>query len=248
MRHARVKPTVSLTTVQIQAAPSLRAPVSSQTIVRRLAERHLVSRCPLRVLPMTPPPTIASVWSGVTHEEIGLEPGIRSLSAMNLGLPGDLFQQDNARPQTARISQDCLHHITTLPCSASSPDLSPIENFWDHLGWQIGQPTSMVELVVLLQQLKKEISQDIIRNLYASMSARIALCIRAKWTCKGCQLRRSDKIGDTAPLTSVVRPELPFEIVNFDVIGPVLPPSGREHKYVLCMMNHHTHWPESCTT
>ncbi|GFX82749.1 transposable element Tcb2 transposase [Trichonephila clavipes] len=30
-------------------------------------------------------------------------------------LPGAIFQQDNACPQTARVSQDCLHTVTTLP-------------------------------------------------------------------------------------------------------------------------------------
>ncbi|GFT49929.1 hypothetical protein TNCV_4175661 [Trichonephila clavipes] len=41
------------------------------------------------------------------------------------------FQQDNVRPYTARISLDCIHAINTLPWSASSPDLSPIEYVWD---------------------------------------------------------------------------------------------------------------------
>ncbi|GFX16394.1 transposable element Tcb2 transposase [Trichonephila clavipes] len=31
-------------------------------------------------------------------------------------LPGAIFQQDNARPHTARVSQDCLRTVTTLPC------------------------------------------------------------------------------------------------------------------------------------
>ncbi|GFU47851.1 hypothetical protein TNCV_515571 [Trichonephila clavipes] len=64
-------------------------------------------------------------------------------------------------------------------------------------------------------------------------------------TCKGCQLRKPEKIGDRAPITPSVRPELPFEIVNMDVIGPIQPPSGRGHKYVLCMMDQHTRWPEA---
>ncbi|GFW29765.1 transposable element Tcb2 transposase [Trichonephila clavipes] len=49
-------------------------------------------------------------------------------------LPGAIFQQDNARHYTARISQDCLHTVTTLPWPALSPDLSPIEHVWDYLG------------------------------------------------------------------------------------------------------------------
>ncbi|GFX62543.1 transposable element Tcb1 transposase [Trichonephila clavipes] len=30
-------------------------------------------------------------------------------------LPGVIFQQDNTRPHTARLSQDCLCTVTTLP-------------------------------------------------------------------------------------------------------------------------------------
>ncbi|GFS59870.1 transposon Ty3-I Gag-Pol polyprotein [Trichonephila clavipes] len=64
-------------------------------------------------------------------------------------------------------------------------------------------------------------------------------------TCKGCLLRKSEKIGDRAAITPIVRPELPFEIVNIDKIGPIQTPSGRGHKYVLCMMDQHTRWPEA---
>ncbi|GFV98651.1 transposable element Tcb2 transposase [Trichonephila clavipes] len=49
-------------------------------------------------------------------------------------LPGGIFQQDIARPHTARVLQDCLRAVTTLPRSSRSPYLSPIEHIWDHLG------------------------------------------------------------------------------------------------------------------
>ncbi|GFV47000.1 hypothetical protein TNCV_3033971 [Trichonephila clavipes] len=77
---------------------------------------------------------------------------------------------------------------------------------------------------------------------WPNMSGEIAEFVQ---TCKGCQLRKPGKIGDRAPITPIVRPELPFEIVNIDVIGPIQPPSGRGHKYVLCMMDQHTRWPEA---
>ncbi|GFY33889.1 transposable element Tcb2 transposase [Trichonephila clavipes] len=44
------------------------------------------------------------------------------------GLPGAIFQQDNARPHTARVAQDFLRHFQTLPWPARSPDLSPVEH------------------------------------------------------------------------------------------------------------------------
>ncbi|GFT01798.1 transposable element Tcb2 transposase [Trichonephila clavipes] len=61
-------------------------------------------------------------------------------------LPGAIFQQDNARPHTARVSQDCLHTVTTLPWPARSSHLSPIEHIWDHLGRRVGLPTSLNNL------------------------------------------------------------------------------------------------------
>ncbi|GFT78044.1 transposable element Tcb2 transposase [Trichonephila clavipes] len=51
-------------------------------------------------------------------------------------LSGAIFQQDNTRPHTVRVCQDCLRTVTALPRPALSPDLSPIEHTWDHLGWQ----------------------------------------------------------------------------------------------------------------
>ncbi|GFV77048.1 transposable element Tcb2 transposase [Trichonephila clavipes] len=60
-----------------------------------------------------------------------LQPHVWSLMQR---LPGAIFQQDNARPHTARVSQDCLRTVTTLPWPAKSPDLPKIEHMWDHLG------------------------------------------------------------------------------------------------------------------
>ncbi|GFW68204.1 transposable element Tcb1 transposase [Trichonephila clavipes] len=105
-----------------------------------------------------------------------LQPHVLSLMQR---LPGAIFQQVSARTHTARMSQDCLRTITTLHWPARSPDLSPIEPIWVHLGWRVGHPTSLNELEVRLQQIWNEMSQDIIQNLYASMPDRIAPCIRA---------------------------------------------------------------------
>ncbi|GFT79027.1 transposable element Tcb2 transposase [Trichonephila clavipes] len=44
------------------------------------------------------------------------------------GLPGSIFQQDNAPPHRARVAEDFLHHFQTLPWPAHSPDLSPVEH------------------------------------------------------------------------------------------------------------------------
>ncbi|GFU42515.1 transposable element Tcb2 transposase [Trichonephila clavipes] len=47
--------------------------------------------------------------------------------------PGANFQQDNARPHIARVSQNSLRTVTLLPWPAQSPDFSPIKPgiIWD---------------------------------------------------------------------------------------------------------------------
>ena len=47
-----------------------------------------------------------------------------------------LYQQDKARPHSARLTTDFLgqNNVQVLPWSAFSPDLSPIEHLWDQLG------------------------------------------------------------------------------------------------------------------
>ncbi|GFV33008.1 transposable element Tcb2 transposase [Trichonephila clavipes] len=54
IRYAHVQSIASSITIQAHVSPSLGSPVSSSTIRRHLAEGHLGSRRPLRVLPLTP--------------------------------------------------------------------------------------------------------------------------------------------------------------------------------------------------
>ncbi|GFU00761.1 DDE_3 domain-containing protein [Trichonephila clavipes] len=49
------------------------------------------------------------------------------------GLPGAIFQQDNARPHTARVAQDFLCHFQTLPWPTRSLDLCLVEHVGDQL-------------------------------------------------------------------------------------------------------------------
>ncbi|GBO44781.1 hypothetical protein AVEN_161774-1 [Araneus ventricosus] len=52
-------------------------------------------------------------------------------------IQGGVFQQDNARPHTADVTQHALQSVDMLPWPARSPDLSPIEHVWDIIGRQL---------------------------------------------------------------------------------------------------------------
>ncbi|GFW29770.1 retrovirus-related Pol polyprotein from transposon opus [Trichonephila clavipes] len=64
-------------------------------------------------------------------------------------------------------------------------------------------------------------------------------------SCKECQLTRSVRIKDRSLITPVARSELPFQMVNMDLIGPIDPPSSKGHTYILCLVDQHTRWGEA---
>ncbi|GFW68804.1 uncharacterized protein TNCV_3640181 [Trichonephila clavipes] len=69
------------------------------------------------------------------------------------GLPGAIFQQDNARPHTARVAQDFLRHFQTLLWPARSPDLSTVGHMWDQLKRQMPSCHSVHHLELIVQDL-----------------------------------------------------------------------------------------------
>ncbi|GBM53174.1 hypothetical protein AVEN_198164-1 [Araneus ventricosus] len=93
------------------------------------------------------------------------------------GLLGAIFQQDNDRPHTVRVTQDFLRHVQTLPWQARSPDLSPIEHVWDQLKRHMPLLYSVYDLEVAVQDLWGHLPQDYIRRLINTIPNRVAACI-----------------------------------------------------------------------
>ncbi|GFU92038.1 transposable element Tcb2 transposase [Trichonephila clavipes] len=73
--------------------------------------------------------------------------------------PGAIYQQDNARPHTARLSQQCLQGSDVLPWPARSPDLLPIKHVWTLLGRQLQPSRDTGELTAQMQRLWQDLPQ-----------------------------------------------------------------------------------------
>ncbi|GFU04121.1 transposable element Tcb2 transposase [Trichonephila clavipes] len=94
--------------------------------------------------------------------------------------PGAIYQQDNARPHTARLSQQCLQGYDVLPWPARSPDLSPIEHVWTRWEGNCSRPEIQGELTAQMQRLWQDLPQGVISDLIESMPRRISACIAAR--------------------------------------------------------------------
>ncbi|GBM98160.1 hypothetical protein AVEN_59789-1 [Araneus ventricosus] len=100
---------------------------------------------------------------------------------------GGVFQQDNARPHTAVVTQHALQSVDMLPWSARSLDLSPIDHVWDIIGRQFQRhPQPALTVPVLtdqVQQARNSIPQTDIRHLYDRMHAHLHACIQNSGGC-----------------------------------------------------------------
>ncbi|GFX36529.1 transposable element Tc1 transposase [Trichonephila clavipes] len=146
MRQALVAPTVTHSTIRTDVGVA----IVPQTISRQLTEVNLKSKPPFRAFPLTPEHRqlrlqwcqTRSMWNVTDWQKVVFSDESRFVLGTDDNrvrvsrhpgpflncLPGAIFQQDNARPLIARVAQDFLRHFQTLPWSACSPNLSPVEH------------------------------------------------------------------------------------------------------------------------
>ncbi|UYV63635.1 hypothetical protein LAZ67_2005108 [Cordylochernes scorpioides] len=126
------------------------------------------------------------------------------------GVPNALYQQDNARPHTARISQQALQGVQMLPWPPYSPDLSPIEHVWDIIGRRLHalpQPRSEDELYQMVEREWRAIPQDAIRSLMDSLPRRVAACIAVRGWLKHALVRCKTRLRRESRLKSLPKPQ-----------------------------------------
>ena len=99
--------------------------------------------------------------------------------------PNWTFQQDNARPHTARDTQQFLqqNNVNVLPWPSLSPDLNPIEHFWDELGRRLGllrpRPATLAQLQQAIVRVWAGVPRGRINHLVHSMGRRCQAVITA---------------------------------------------------------------------
>ncbi|GFV65683.1 transposable element Tc1 transposase [Trichonephila clavipes] len=121
----------------------------------------------------------------IIERHSGRTPGVMVWGAIDggMGLPGAVFQQDNARPHVAKTVKSYLdsQQVQLLPWPAYSPDMSPIEHEWDIVGRRIARDLRPVastdELWLRIQTIWNTLPQTDIKNVFNSMPRRVAALI-----------------------------------------------------------------------
>lgn len=99
--------------------------------------------------------------------------------------PNTILQQDNATPHTARATRLFLQqqNIPTMPWPAVSPDLNPIEHFWDQLQREVNQvrprPANAQDLQQAIVRAWGNIRPAAVNRLVHSMRRRCQAVIAA---------------------------------------------------------------------
>ncbi|GFS83089.1 transposable element Tc1 transposase [Trichonephila clavipes] len=104
-------------------------------------------------------------------------------------IPRAIFQQDNARPHTAKSVRDfcSAQHMQLLPWPANLPDMSSNVLVWDLVGRCFARdlrPAALKDkLLLLIQAICNSLPQSDIKNLFDSMPRRIEALITPRTGC-----------------------------------------------------------------
>ena len=96
-----------------------------------------------------------------------------------------VLQHDNARAHSARQTVAFLqqNNIRVVPWPALSPDLNPIEHFWDHIQRELNnlqpRPATAPQLERSIRQIWRNVQQATVNRLIHSMPARCRAVVNA---------------------------------------------------------------------
>ncbi|GFW65840.1 transposable element Tcb2 transposase [Trichonephila clavipes] len=181
----------------------------ASSIRRRLLHRGLRVRVPLYRIPLTANHRRLHLqwahkhraWLADWHQRVierhsGLTPRVMVWGTISYhgrsnllrieGIPGAIFQQDNARPHVANTVRDfcSAQHMQLLLQPTYSSDMLPTEHVLDLVGWRLTRDlrpaASKDKLLLRIQAIWNSFSREDIQNLFDSMSRRIAALIAAR--------------------------------------------------------------------
>eukprot|EP00794_Sanderia_malayensis_P013578 gene13578-14986_t len=93
-----------------------------------------------------------------------------------------IFQQDNARPHSAKFTMIYfqLRSILRLTWPSQSPDLNPIENVWSYMKRKLNKdpPKNKTDLVQKIFKVWEDVPVVFLQRLYDSMQARLNAVIQ----------------------------------------------------------------------
>ncbi|GFY22075.1 uncharacterized protein TNCV_3297191 [Trichonephila clavipes] len=109
-------------------------------------------------------------------------------------LPGAIFNK-TILSLTRQVCQNTVFALLVPSLACPIPRFVSNRAYLVHWERRIGHPTSLNEVEARLQHIWNEMSQDIIQNMYALMSDRIASCIRARGRSTGSRAPSNSKFG-----------------------------------------------------